>query len=122
MEEMYILHELHGDGFQETESSQDQEYEHEQELALEQPWEEPQAEAVPESITQPEAWEESEPEPPASHNLVFVPIEEPGPNWEMELAQAYVRAQPLESVFPPEEGLRMGTIFPNLSKPYTGRE
>ena len=39
----------------------------------------------------------------------------------MELAQAYVREQPLEGVFPPAEGLMMGTVFPNLSKPYVGR-
>ena len=55
-------------------------------------------------------------------SLEFVPVEEPGPNWEMELAQAYVRAQQLESVFPPEEGLKMGTAFPNLSQPYNGRD
>ena len=40
------------------------------------------------------------------------------PNWEMELAQAYVRAQPLTSIFAPEESLRKGTVFPNLSQPY----
>jgi len=40
---------------------------------------------------------------------------------EMELAQAYVLEQPLEGIFPPEEGLRMGTAFPNLSMPYMGR-
>ena len=40
----------------------------------------------------------------------------------MELAQAYVCPQNLEGIFPPEEGLRMGTIFPNLSKPYQGRQ
>ena len=59
--------------------------------------------------------------PPEEELPVFEPIEEPGPNWEMELAQAYVRAQPLEGVFPPEEGLKMGTAFPNLSKPYIRR-
>jgi hypothetical protein len=40
---------------------------------------------------------------------------------EMELAQAYVRMQPLESIFSPEESLRMGTVFPNLSMPYVSR-
>ena len=40
------------------------------------------------------------------------------PIW--ELAQAYVRSQPLEGVFTPAEGLRRGTIFPNLSQPYHG--
>ena len=39
----------------------------------------------------------------------------------MELAQAYVRPQPLEGVFSPEEGLKHGTAFPNLSQPYKGR-
>ena len=39
----------------------------------------------------------------------------------MELAQAYVRPQPLGKVFSPEEGLRHGTAFPNLSQPYMGR-
>jgi len=36
----------------------------------------------------------------------------------MELAQAYVRPQPLDGVFSPEEGLRHGTAFPNLYMPY----
>ena len=39
----------------------------------------------------------------------------------MQLAQAYVCPQKLDGVFPPEEGLRMGTIFPCLSQPYAGR-
>ncbi|MCL2202848.1 MAG: spore coat associated protein CotJA [Defluviitaleaceae bacterium] len=38
----------------------------------------------------------------------------------MELAQAYVRHQPLEAVYSPEEGLQNGTIFPNLRQPYRG--
>lgn len=38
----------------------------------------------------------------------------------MELAEAYVRVQPLDCIYSPEEGLRMGTVFPNLSKPYKG--
>jgi len=42
-------------------------------------------------------------------------------NTEWELAQAYVRPQPLEGIFSPEEGLRHGTAFPNLSQPYRGR-
>ena len=41
--------------------------------------------------------------------------------FEMQLAQAYVRPQPLECVFSPAEGLRHGTAFPNLSQPYMGR-
>ncbi|MCL1844152.1 MAG: spore coat associated protein CotJA [Defluviitaleaceae bacterium] len=39
----------------------------------------------------------------------------------MELAQAYVCPQKFEGIFPPEEGLRMGTIFPALSQPYVER-
>jgi len=39
----------------------------------------------------------------------------------MELAQAYVRPQPLTPIFPLEEGLQKGTIFPNLYKPYVKR-
>ena len=42
-------------------------------------------------------------------------------DWEMELAEAYVRAQPLEDIYAPEEGLMMGTAFPNLLRPYDGR-
>ncbi len=37
-----------------------------------------------------------------------------------KMAQAYVCPQPLENVFPPEEGLCKGTAFPNLSQPYGG--
>ena len=37
----------------------------------------------------------------------------------MELAQAYVRPQPLDEIFSPKEGLRHGTAFPNLYMPYT---
>ena len=110
MEEMYVLHEL-GDIFYETEASQEE--------APEEPRSEPQEEAPQVETIETELVEEPE---PTGHSLVFVPIEEPGPNWEMELAQAYVRAQPLEGVFSPEEGLRMGTAFPNLSQPYSGRE
>ena len=86
---------------------------------------EPQTDTELEPIIEPtqESWEEPMPEPTGEiHNLAFVPIEEPSPNWEMELAQAYVHAQPLEGVYPPEEGLRMGTAFPNLSQPYGRRE
>ena len=39
----------------------------------------------------------------------------------MELAQAYVCPQRLEGIFAPVEGLQMGTLFPNLSRPYQGR-
>lgn len=40
----------------------------------------------------------------------------------MELAQAYVRPQRMEKIFPPEEGLRNGTIFPSLHQPYRRRD
>jgi spore coat protein JB len=36
----------------------------------------------------------------------------------MEPAQAYVCPQKFDGVFPPEESLRMGTVFPSLSRPY----
>ena len=39
----------------------------------------------------------------------------------MPLAQAYVPMQSFESVFPAEEGIRKGTIFPSLYKPYFKR-
>ena len=52
----------------------------------------------------------------------FIPAEEPNTDWVMELAEAYVRAQVLEGVFPPEDGLKMGTAFPNLFMPYCGRD
>ena len=37
---------------------------------------------------------------------------------ELPLAQAYIPAQGFDGTFPPEEGLRKGTIFPSLYKPY----
>ena len=100
MEENYVLHELQEDNSHEMETSQ--------ESITDLPWHEPPMEATPEPTSE-------------GHNLEFVPIEEPGSNWEMELAQAYVRAQPLIGVYLPEEGLLMGTAFPNLSKPYCRR-
>ena len=109
MEEMYVLHELQEDSSHESETSQD--------LTDDNHSYESQEEPAP--VTEPP--QEPREEHPPNHRLELVPIEEPGPDWEMELAQAYVRAQPLEGVFPPEEGLRMGTIFPNLSQPYDGR-
>ena len=120
MEEMYVLHELHGDDFNEVEQEVEQEIEHDTDLKTEQVAETEEYHQPTPEVPWQEPLSEEAPEP--RHNLQFVPIEEPGPNWEMELAQAYVRAQPLEGVFPPEEGLRMGTIFPNLSQPYGGRE
>jgi len=112
--EEYILHELHGDNPDEI--TQDAE------PHMNEPLEE--AETGPIDELEEVAQLEYEPITSQMHNqeLEFVPIEEPGPNWEMELAQAYVRAQPLDGVFRPEEGLRMGTAFPNLSQPYGGRE
>jgi len=100
MDEMYILHELH-----ELNPPDDEE-------AGKDGFEETNNETEP----------EADPPPELPQPLVFEPIEEPGPNWEMELAQAYVRAQPLDGIFSPEEGLLAGTAFPNLLKPYTGRD
>jgi hypothetical protein len=39
---------------------------------------------------------------------------------ELPLAQAFVRSQPWEGTFKPDEGLKNGTVFPNLYKPYAG--
>jgi hypothetical protein len=36
----------------------------------------------------------------------------------MELAKAYVLDQPYTKLYPPEEALEKGTIFPDLYKPY----
>ena len=106
MEEMYTLHELQGDEIF-TENAEPH-----------------MCEPLMDAEPGPSIEREHEPVTAAIHSQVleFVSIEEPGPDWEMELAQAYVRAQPLEGVFLPEEGLRMGTAFPNLSQPYGGRE
>lgn len=48
-----------------------------------------------------------QPGPPAQPNLV--------------LARAYVPDQPYTRVFPPEEALRQGTLFPDLVRPYEKR-
>lgn len=37
---------------------------------------------------------------------------------QMELARAYVPFQMFNQVFSPQEGLRRGTIFPELVRPY----
>lgn len=39
----------------------------------------------------------------------------------LELARAYVPFQRYSKPLPPEEGLRAGTIFQELIRPYTGR-
>jgi len=132
MEEMYILHELHGLPPEEEEITEHTAPSVPPELTQlplleteQEPEIEPQ-EIQPEPIIEPATVHTPElnlpPEPILEHNLPFIPIEEPGPNWEMELAQAYVRSQPLDGVFPPEEGLVKGTAFPNLFKPYSGRD
>lgn len=119
MEEMYILHELQG------QEPSNEEIRHENipeeifEECPEEIQEEIQEEAYEESRKEP--YEEPVAEPLPEHTLPFEPIEEPGPDWEMELAQAYVRHQPLEGVFPPEESLKKGTVFPNLSNLQWGR-
>jgi len=38
----------------------------------------------------------------------------------LPLAEAYIPMQCWEGVFPPEEGIRKGTIFPSLYRPYEG--
>jgi len=39
-----------------------------------------------------------------------------------ELARAYVPMQGFDELFKPEVGLRSGTIFPELFRPYTPRQ
>jgi hypothetical protein len=39
----------------------------------------------------------------------------------LELARAYVPFQRYQTSLPPEEGLRAGTIFQELIRPYAGR-
>lgn len=39
-----------------------------------------------------------------------------------ELARAYIPFQEFNQVLPPQEGLRRGTIFPELIQPYYSRE
>ena len=36
------------------------------------------------------------------------------------LTMAFVDMQPIESVYPPEEAFRNGTLFPNINKPFYG--
>ena len=123
MEEMYILHQLGG---------------HEEEPAeiICPEVTVPDEITLPENPSMPETEEQAAPElsaesigEPVVESVIEPTMEltsEPTtptdePCWDMELAQAYVRDQPLDGIFPPEEGLRMGTAFPNLSKPYDGR-
>ena len=37
----------------------------------------------------------------------------------LQLARAYVLNQPYTQIFPPEEALYQGTLFPELVRPYT---
>jgi hypothetical protein len=40
----------------------------------------------------------------------------------ISLAMAYIVPQPqITNVYPPEEALRAGTLFPELNKPFTGK-
>jgi len=41
---------------------------------------------------------------------------------ELKLAQAYVPVQPYESLFPLDEALEKGTVFPSLYKPYKNKK
>lgn len=38
----------------------------------------------------------------------------------MELAQAYIPFQQFGNLYPPEESLKKGTLFPDLYRPYDG--
>lgn len=40
---------------------------------------------------------------------------------EMALAMAYVPWQHFQSIYEPDKALQVGTIFPELNKPFTGR-
>ncbi|WP_432667360.1 spore coat associated protein CotJA [Wukongibacter baidiensis] len=49
----------------------------------------------------------------------------PAPNMMMgkwQLARPYIINQPFTSIYPPEEALKRGTIFPDLYKPYVSTE
>jgi len=47
-------------------------------------------------------------------NCIFVPVFPTRP----ELARAYVPFQYIQYIYPPMEGLKAGTIFPELNRPY----
>lgn len=57
--------------------------------------------------TQSEKPNSRQPNPPMEPNLV--------------LARAYVVPQPYTRIFPPEEALGQGTLFPDLVRPYLKR-
>lgn len=40
---------------------------------------------------------------------------------DMALAMAYVPWQHYQSIYEPDKALQVGTIFPELNKPFTGR-
>lgn len=48
----------------------------------------------------------------------YYPRAEIQQNEAMPYAQAYVPIQPLTVLFPPEEALHKGTVFPELYDPY----
>lgn len=41
--------------------------------------------------------------------------------YEQELARAYIPSQHYECLYPPLEGLKKGTVFPALYRPYEGK-
>lgn len=43
------------------------------------------------------------------------------PQHEKPLAMAYVKIQQYDTTFPPAKALQMGTIFPDLCKPFCGK-
>ncbi len=52
-------------------------------------------------------------------NKIFPCVNYPGTNWAMpDLASAYIPFQYLCTLYAPKEGLKQGTIFPELDKPY----
>ncbi|MDI3528676.1 MAG: hypothetical protein PWQ23_495 [Thermoanaerobacter sp.] len=40
----------------------------------------------------------------------------------LKLAQAYVPLQKYVSIYPPEEAIKKGTVFPELDMPYIGEK
>lgn len=40
----------------------------------------------------------------------------------LKLAQAYVPLQKYVSIYPPEEAIKKGTVFPELDMPYVGEK
>ncbi|AAM24991.1 MAG: hypothetical protein XD49_0188 [Caldanaerobacter subterraneus] len=57
------------------------------------------------------------------YNQIYYPksfLSEQSPS--IKLAQAYVPIQKYVSIYPPEEALKKGTVFPELDFPYVGEK